>query len=344
MTRHLAAALVAAIGLCAALPAPAGDDAALLEQARALFAPLPADAGTAQYPVTPERVRLGRMLFFESRIATDGIMSCAACHKPGMYFTDGLVKSIGNTGRPLPRNAPTVLNTALQFVQHYGGNRKTVEEQAQRALVSSLAYGNASYDAAMDRLKAIPGYAQAFAAAFPGQAQPVTAENFGLAVGAYERTLMTPAPFDRFLQGDTSALSTQARAGLKQFIETGCAGCHGGVVVGGQMYQKFGVVEPYWAATGSAPIDAGRYLDTKDAADTFLFKVPQLRNVAVTGPYFHDGSAATLAQAVKVMGRVQLGRKLADAEVADIIAFLESLTGTLPASLLEAPLLPPNAR
>ncbi len=321
----------------------AEDEDGLLERARAVFSALPADAGTEQYPVTPERVRLGQMLFFESRIATDGIMSCAACHKPGLYFTDGLVKSIGNQGRPLPRNAPTVLNTALQFVQHYGGNRKNVEEQAVRALISPLAYGNASYEAAMDRLRAIPGYKAAFEAAFPGQAQPLTAENFGLAVGAYERTLLTPAPFDQYLRGDADALGAGAKAGLHQFLELGCGGCHNGVAVGGQMYQKFGIVEPYWAATGSTPIDGGRYVDTKDVNDTYLFKVPQLRNVAVTAPYFHDGSVATLPQAVKVMGRVQLGRKLSDTEVADIVSFLDSLTGVVPASLLQTPLLPPNA-
>jgi len=324
------------------------DDAeqARLAQAQALFKPLPADASTADRPLRPALVELGRALFFETRISTDGRMSCAACHQASFYGSDALGQSIGNGGKQLPRNVPTIFNTALQFVQHYGGNRVDVEEQAVKALVSPLAYGNADYAAAEKRLRALPGYRAMFEKAFPGQAEPVTAENFGTAVGAYERVLLTPAPFDKYLQGDVKAIGDQAKRGLDKFIATGCAGCHNGVVVGGQMYQKFGIVQDYWTATGSKEIelfkgrDRGRFHDTRNDADAFIFKVQQLRNVSVTPPYFHDGSVATLPEAVRVMAKVQLGRDLGETDVGDIVAFLDSLTGEVPEIFAAAPVLP----
>jgi cytochrome c peroxidase len=307
---------------------------------------LPADASTPERPVTRELVEFGRALFFETRVSTDGRMSCAACHQTSFYGSDALAQSVGNGGKQLPRNVPTVFNTALQFAQHYGGNRVDVEEQAVKALVSPLAYGNADYAAAEKRLRALPGYRAMFERAFPGEAEPVTAQNWGKAIGAYERVLLTPAAFDRYLDGDTGALGDRAKRGLDKFIATGCAGCHNGVVVGGQMYQKFGIVQDYWTATGSREIelfkgrDKGRFHDTKDEADAFMFKVQQLRNVAVTPPYFHDGSVATLPEAVRVMAKVQLGRDLADGDVGDIVAFLETLTGEVPEIFATAPLLP----
>jgi cytochrome c peroxidase len=327
------------------------DDAqqALLQRAQALFKPLPADAGTPQRPITPARVALGRALFFETRVSTDGKVSCGSCHQPMFYGTDALPVSVGNSGKLVPRNAPTVFNTALQFVQHYGGNRVDVEEQAVKALVGALAYGNADYAAFEARLRALPDYRAMFEKAFPGEAEPMTAANWGLAIGAYERVLLTPAPFDRYLQGDTAALNAQAQRGLEKFMSFGCAGCHNGVTVGGQMYQKFGITQDYWLATGSTENallkgrDKGRFHDTKDEADAFIFKVQQLRNVAVTPPYFHDGSVAKLDDAVRIMAKVQLGRDLSEADVADIVAFLGSLTGEVPAQFAAVPNLPAAA-
>jgi cytochrome c peroxidase len=246
----------------------------------------------------------------------------------------------------LPRNVPTIFNTALQFAQHYGGNRVDVEEQAVKALVSPLAYGNADMAAAEARLRAIPGYRAMFEKAFPGEAEPVTAANWGKAIGAYERVLLTPAPFDKYLAGDSAALGAQAKQGLEQFINTGCAGCHSGVTVGGQMYQKFGITQDYWTLTGSTEKeifkgrDKGRFQDIKNDADAFIFKVQQLRNVAVTPPYFHDGSVEKLSDAVRIMAKLQLGKELTDADVADIVAFLEGLTGEVPAQFANVPNLP----
>jgi len=319
---------------------------ALLERARQVFKPLPADASTPERPLTPERVALGKALFFEPRVSSDGVVSCAKCHQPTLEGADALPTSIGNHGKVLPRNAPTVFNTALQFVQHYGGNRQDVEEQAVKALISPIAYGNADYAAAEQKLRAIPGYRAMFEKAFPGETEPVNVENWGKAIGAYERVLLTPAPFDRYLAGDTSALNAQAQRGLDKFMTFGCAGCHSGVTVGGQMFQKFGLTQDYWLLTGSKEVelfkgrDKGRFQDTKNEADAFIFKVQQLRNVAVTPPYFHDGSVAELKDAVRIMAKLQLGRDLTKDDTADIVAFLESLTGEVPAEFASAPILP----
>lgn len=341
-----AAAVLAAA--CASVAS--GDDATLLSRAQQVFKPLPADAGTPDRPITPARVELGQALFFEARLAVDDRVSCAFCHLPSYYGAEPMPVSIGFQGKVLPRNTPTIFNTALQFVQHYGGNRTDVEDQAVKALTSPFAYAQKDLPTAEAKLRSLPGYLPLFQKAFPGEADPVNLKNLGLAIGAYERTLLTPAPFDRWLKGDAQALSAQAKRGLDKFISNGCSGCHNGVAVGGQTYQKFGVTADYWTLTGSKPndvhkgIDKGRFQDTKNEADSFMFKVQQLRNVAKTPPYFHDGSVAKLDDAVRIMGKLQLGRDLSNADVADIVAFLESLTGDVPESFARAPVLPVAAR
>lgn len=338
-----------AIAAGASMLAAEDNEDALLVRAQQTFKPLPADAGTPERPLTPERVALGRSLFFETRVSSDGKGSCGGCHNPYFYGTDALPRSVGIGGKVIPRNAPTVFNTALQFAQHYGGNRADVEEQAVKALVSPLAYGNADYAAAEARLRALPGYRVMFEKAFPGEAEPVTAQNWGKAIGAFERTLITPAAFDRYLKGDKAALGAQAKQGLDKFMSYGCSGCHNGVTIGGQMFQKFGLTQDYWVLTGSQEIDIfkgrdkGKFQDTKNDADAFMFKVQQLRNVAVTPPYFHDGSVAELGDAVRIMAKLQLGRDLTDADVSDIKAFLQSLTGEVPAQFAAVPSLPAAA-
>jgi len=315
-------------------------DTQLRTRAQSFFKVLPKDMASADTPLTPEKVKLGRLLYFETRASADNTVSCARCHQPALFGTDSLPKAIGAEHRPNPRNAPTVLNAGIQFVQHWRGDRTSVEDQATKALIAPPSFGNPSYESAMAKLKAIPDYPALFAQAFPGQADPVTADNWGSAIGAYMRTLVTPSPFDDFLAGDDRTLSPASRAGLRTFMQIGCVGCHNGVGIGGSMYQKFGLVEDYWKATGSPSIDRGRFDVTQDPADMYVFKVPSLRNVAMTPPYFHDGSVSTLPAAVRVMARVQLGRTLADREVADIVAFLESLTGRLPDDFATTPRLP----
>jgi len=317
-----------------------GADQALLTQAQAMFKPLPKVMESPDNPVTPEKVALGRLLFFETRVSVDGTVSCSRCHQVSLYATDALPKAIGALGRLNPRNSPTVLNAAQEFVEHWRGDRKSVEDQATQALVGPPSFGNPDYASAMAKLAAIPGYPELFTKAFPSEKEPITPENWGKAIGAYERTLVTPSPFDAYLEGNAAALSPAQEAGLREFVQTGCTTCHNGVGVGGGMFQKFGLLEDYWKATGSQEIDKGRFDVTKNPADTYVFKVPSLRNVAMTPPYFHDGSVAKLPDAVRIMARVQLGRTLTDEQVSRIVDFLGSLTGTLPASLREIPDLP----
>jgi cytochrome c peroxidase len=197
-----------------------------------------------------------------------------------------------------------------------------------------------SYEAVEKKLKEIKGYMDLFKKAFPKDNEPVTVDHFAKAVGAFERTLVTPSPFDAFLKGSKGALKEQERRGLKAFMEAGCVSCHSGQYVGGQMYQKFGVIEPYWKYTKSEEIDEGRLAVTKNESDRYVFKVSVLRNVVKTSPYFHDGSVDKLRDAVWIMGKIQLGKNLTQPQVDDIVAFLKSLTGKIPEDALKVPLLP----
>jgi cytochrome c peroxidase len=334
------------VGLLALWPGcgrqAAGPESGLARQARDLFGVLPEVMASADNPVTPAKVTLGRALFYESRVSVDGTVSCARCHPMGLYAADGLPKSVGNRCRVTSRNAPTVLNAAAQISAHWVGDRTGVEDQAERSLVGAASFGMPSFEKAAARLRAIPGYAAMFREAFPGQADPVTVKNFALAVGAFERTLVTPAPFDAFLAGERPGLTSGQERGLRGFIEAGCAGCHAGPYFGGRSYEKFGVAEPYWTQTHSPEIDAGRFNVTKAEADRYVFKVPILRNADRTAPYFHDGSVSRLDDAVRIMGKVQLGTDLEMSRVADLVEFLKTLTGRLPPAALEIPILPPD--
>jgi len=318
------------------------DDVTLLKRAQELFQPLPKDMATPESPITKERVSLGQQLFFDPRLTADSNMSCASCHQPALYGTDALPTSIGVRQRLHPRNAPTNLNSALNII-HWRGDRESFEDQVIKALTSPITSGQPDLKAIEDRLGRIPGYAPEFKAAFADAANPMTAQNIAKAIGAYERTLVTPSPFDNYLNGKSDALSPTAHTGLLKFINAGCVMCHSGVGVGGGMYQKFGLVEDYWLATGSTNIDKGRIDVTKDPADLYVFRVPSLRNVAMTAPYFHDGSVSTLPEAVRVMARVQLAIALSDADTRDIVAFLECLTGDLPANFATVPTLSPGS-
>jgi len=214
-------------------------------------------------------------------------MSCSSCHQPAFYGTDALPRAIGVKQRPHPRNAPTVLNTGALQIVHWRGDRDSLEDQVAKAVTSPITSGQPDEKAIIDRLSHVAGYTPLFAAAFPNDSQPITIENIAKAISAYERSLLTPSPFDAYLAGNQEALSPAARAGLAKFINTGCVTCHNGV--GGGIYQKFGVVEDYWDATGSDPIDKGRAEVTKDPADLYVFRVASLRNVAMTPPYSMTG-------------------------------------------------------
>jgi cytochrome c peroxidase len=303
----------------------------LLGDARESFKPL-TPAPVAKDPVQAARAELGRRLFFENRVSMDGNVSCSHCHLPEKQASDGLPKAIGVFGKENPRNAPTIFNAALNFKQHWRGDRESLEEQAEKSLLGPASFGNPDQATAMGKLKAIPGYGEAFAKAFPEDKDPINSKNWGSAIAAFERTLLTPSKFDAFLAGDASALSPQELASLRKFIDTGCVACHNGPGIGGNSFQKFGVTVDYWKETGAQAPDKGRADVTKNDADLYVFKVPSLRNVALTAPYFHDGSAAELTQAVKIMGKVQLGKTLSREDAAEIVTFLGALTGAVPAN------------
>lgn len=331
---------IATVAALATVSALAGNDAQLLKDAQRLFKPLPKDAATAEFPITPARVDLGRKLFFEPRVSIDGTVSCSRCHLAALYATDGLPKSKGAFDKVNERRAPTVFNAALQFKAHWRGDRENVEDQASRAPLGPASFGNPDAATAMSKLKAISGYTELFRKAFPGDQDPVTITNWGKAIGAYERTLITPSRFDRYLAGDTQALTEPERQGLRTFIDTGCGTCHNGAVLGGTAFRKFGITEDYWKQTGSQPIDKGRFDVTNNSADMYVFKVPGLRNVSMVQLYFHDGSVKTLPEAVRIMAKVQLGKTLSAQDTDAIVTFLATLTGKMPESFIEAPVLP----
>ncbi len=316
------------------------EDETLFKQTKQIFSPLPQVMVSEKNSITSEKVKLGKTLFYESRISIDGTVSCVKCHPISLYGADGLKKSIGNNCKVNPRNAPTIFNAAGQISAHWIGNRTDVEDQAKQSVMGPPSFGLPSHEALEKKLNEIKGYNDLFKKAFPKDDYPITVDNFAKAVGAFERTLVTPSPFDAFLKGNKGALKEKEKRGLKTFIEGGCITCHSGQYVGGQMYQKFGIVEPYWKYTKSETIDEGRFVVTKNESDKYLFKVPVLRNVAKTAPYFHDGSADKLEEAVWIMGKVQIGRDLNKPQVEDIIAFLISLTGKISEDVLKAPLLP----
>jgi cytochrome c peroxidase len=294
----------------------------LRDQARALFGSIE----SFDRQLTPVE-SLGRQLFFDRGTAADGKTACVACHLPERSGADGLRFSTDARGKQTSRNAPTVFNVTGQFAQRWRADRPSAAAQAEESLTGSL--GWPSPEAALAALREL-GYEPAFKAAFPADVEALSPANFGRAVAAYEATLATPGPFDRFLAGKPGALSAEQRHGLELFISAGCSGCHNGPLVGGRVQQKFGVAKPYWELTHSEPVDEGRAAVTKQEADRYVFKVPPLRNVEKTAPYFHDGSVADLSRAVAIMSNVQLGRTLTPDEITAIVAFLNSLTGAVP--------------
>ena len=320
MTTHLPRILAAAALAAVALPAHA--DEALRAQASLLFGRL---EPVASDKLASPDVALGRQLFWDARVSADGKTACASCHQD--FGSDRRRFSPDARGKPTSRHSQTVFNSMGQPSLRWVGDRKTGADQAEGSLTGSL--GFASKEDAVRKLAELE-YGARFKAAYPQDAEPLNARNYGLALQAYQATLLTPAPFDRFLAGDDRALTAQQKQGLRDFVATGCAGCHSGPLLGGATHMKFGLVRDYWLETGVEKPDVGRYGVTKKDEDKYVFRVPMLRNIAKTPPYFHDGSVETLDRAVRVMGTTQLGRKLDDATVASIVSFLESLTGEVP--------------
>jgi len=300
----------------------------LREAAEGIFQPLPSTIpALKENTVTPEKIDLGKALFFDPRLSASGVFSCASCHNLATGGDDNMETSVGHGWQKGPRNSPTVLNAVLNEAQFWDGRAADLAEQAKGPIQAGVEMANTP-EQVIETLLSMPAYVDWFTAAFPGEAAPVTFDNMAKAIEAFEATLITPAPFDAWLNGDDAALSDDAKAGMALFIDKGCSSCHSGVNVGGHGYYPFGLIEK----PGSdilPPGDKGRFAVTETVDDEYVFRASPLRNIALTAPYFHSGKVWDLAVAVEIMAESQLGEALKPEETAQIVAFLDSLTGTL---------------
>jgi cytochrome c peroxidase len=303
--------------------------------ALSMFAPLPEAMTSADNPATDARVNLGRMLYYDPRLSANQKISCNTCHPLAAYGAESTSVSTGFHGQKGTRNAPTVYNAAGHFVQFWDGRVPTIEEQAKGPITNPVEMALPSNSAAVKVLKSIPEYVELFQQAFPGSHDPITYDNMAQAIGAFERGLVTPSRWDKFLKGDQSALSDAEKSGFNTFAAVGCQWCHNGPYVGGGVFQKLGVMKPW-----PDQHDLGRYQVTKDEVDKMVFKVPSLRNIQKTGPYFHDGSVASLDEAIRRMGAYQRGADLTNSQIKSIEAWMNSLTGPIPSNYIKAPELP----
>jgi len=301
----------------------------------AMFKALPPVMDSAANPITEEKVALGRMLYYDPRLSKGQDVSCNSCHELNQYGVDNQPVSDGHKGQKGTRNAPTVYNAAGHFVQFWDGRAATVEEQAKGPILNPVEMAMPDEKRALAVVNSMPEYVEAFKMAFPDEKNPVTFDNLAKAIGAFERKLVTVSRWDKFLGGDQTALSDAEKAGLNKFLDVGCSTCHNGVYVGGSMFQKLGLAKPWNNAN-----DPGRFAVTKQEADRMVFKVPTLRNIEKTAPYYHDGSIATLEEAVRQMADHQLAQTLSKEEVGSIATFLKALTGELPTGYIKEPPLP----
>lgn len=331
-------------------PAPADGSPGTAQQAQqaqhpqvdraalAVFAPLPEAMLDGVAAPSEAQVELGRMLYYDTRLSKNHDLSCNSCHNLASgYGAEHTPVSHGHKHQVGRRNAPSVYNAAGHVSQFWDGRSPNVEHQATQPLINPIEM--ATNDRLLARVIAsMPAYVRLFRRAFPGQDSPVNIINIGRAIGAFERHLVTPGGWDAYLRGNDNALDPQQTRGLAEFLAVGCAACHNGPYMGGGMLQKAGLVKP-WPTSD----DPGRFAITKEPADRMVFKVPSLRNVAETGPYFHDGSVADLGEAVTRMADLQLGRQLSPGQRDDIVAFLGALTGRIPTDFIKPPSLPPTS-
>jgi cytochrome c peroxidase len=299
-----------------------------------IFAPLPA-AAAGQTAATEDEIVLGRMLYYEPRLSKSQTISCNSCHDLAKYGVDGQPTSDGHKGQKGDRNAPTVFNAAAHFVQFWDGRAPDVEAQAKGPVLNPVEMAMPGEAKVVAVLQSMPEYVDLFKKAFPKDPKPISYDNMANAIGAFERRLMTPARWDALLAGDEKALSPEELVGLKTFLDTGCQSCHNGALLGGTTYQKLGAVKPY-----ARSMDPGRFKVTKNEADKAVFKVPSLRNIEKTGPYYHDGGVATLEDAVRQMAEYQLGKSLTPEQTRQIVDFLKVLTGKIDPEYIKPPVLP----
>ena len=305
----------------AADPSPEIDEALL-----PAFGALPPVMESKDNPLTDEKILLGRALYYETRLSASNEISCNTCHILTVDGADARKTSVGHKKQTGKRNAPTVYNAAGHFAQFWDGRAKTVEEQAKGPITNPIEMAMQDEKSVLAEIRKVKWYEQQFKKAYPdAKGDPITMDNLAAAIGAFERKLVTPSRWDKFLGGDKDALTDVEKVGFKKFTEVGCNTCHAGPYLGGAMFQKLGLVKP-WPKQD----DLGRYEVTKQDVDKMMFKVPSLRMIEKTAPYFHDGSVATLDEAVRLMARHQLGKELSDRDVDAIVTFLKSLTGVIP--------------
>lgn len=324
-------AALAALALAGAACKGGGEAAVTMDSTQlAMFGPLPETMESTANPVTDAKIELGRKLYFETRLSLANDISCNSCHNLATFGADTGAVSVGHQGKLGGRNSPTVFNAAGHVAQFWDGRAADVEAQALGPILNPVEMAMPAAPAVIGRIRADTAYRRLFAAAFPNERDPITYDNLGRAIGAFERRLVTPARWDHVFHGMDTMLTNAEKAGFATFVSTGCASCHMGVYVGGAMFQKVGMVTP-WPDTA----DVGREGVTRNAADRFFFKVPSLRNIAHTAPYFHDGAVRSLDTAVVLMARHQLGRELPAEQVAQIVTWLGALSGTVPTSYIQ---------
>ena len=294
----------------------------LISRADRFFGPLP-DAMPGSENDTPERIALGKKLYFEKRLSINDTQSCATCHRleNGFAGVDNLPTSPGARGEQGTRNSPTVLNSGWQDSQFWDGRAEDLVEQAKGPILNPIEMGMPDEQTVEKKIRGIVEYRKEFACVFPDAKPVISYQNIAEAIAAFERTLITPSRFDDFMKGDADALTKEEQRGLATFLKVDCRSCHDGILIGGETYEPLGKEHPY-----ENQDDQGMYMLTKDESDRMFFKVAPLRNVALTAPYFHDGKIKTLEEAVRKMGKLQLDEELTDQQVSDITAFLKTLT------------------
>jgi cytochrome c peroxidase len=322
---------------------PAEPEQPVRDPRLAAFAPLPELMEATENPITLAKVNLGRKLYYDDRLSKNQDVSCNTCHLLDKFGVDGLKVSVGHRDQFGNRNAPTVYNAAGQIAQFRDGRAATVEDQAKSSPLDPLEMAMPDEAAVEAVLKSIPGYAPMFAAAFPDDADAVNFNNMAMAIGAFERGLITRSRFDDYIAGDDTALTAAEVRGLNDFMDAGCSSCHSGAYVGGSMYQKLGIIKPWQDSADTGESDLGRFEVTGIETDRQLFKVPSLRNVSHTAPYFHNGSVASLNEAVRLMAEHQLGIPVSNEQVISIIAFLNALDGSIDEAYIAMPELPASS-
>jgi cytochrome c peroxidase len=331
----VASAAAPAPSASAAAPSAAAEKAAIDPADLAFFKPLPERFDSDKNPITEAKVKLGRLLYYEPRFSIGQDLSCNSCHELTKYGVDNEPTSFGHKKQRGARNSPTVYNAAGYVAQFWDGRAATVEDQAKGPILNPVEMAMPNEAFVLKVLKSIPEYGTSFKEAFPKDKDPISYDNVANAIGAFERQLVTPGRWDKFLRGDQGAITEAEKAGFAKFAKLGCPTCHNGATIGGAQFQKLGLVNPYPDQS-----DLGRYVVTKNESDKMFFRVPSLRNVEKTAPYFHNGSIPTLELAVKTMAHHQLGMELKPDEIASIVTWLKCLTGELPMAYVAKPELP----